>query len=71
MANTTEDKLRAALVSKEGIRNAIESRGVECGADVLLSAYPNKIRTIQHLKGLKLNGTAILELTSGAVTEKQ
>ena len=71
MANTTEDKLRAALLSKEGIRNAIESKGVECGADVPLSAYPDKIRTICVLKGLKLNGTIISDSLSGVLVPKQ
>lgn len=71
MANTTEDKLRAALLSKEGIRNAIESKGVECGTDVPLSAYPDKITTIQHLKGLKLKGTVIQNLVSGVIEEAE
>lgn len=59
MANTTEDKLRAALGSKEGIRRAIESKGVECGADVPLSAYPSRINQIQHLRGLRIRGVVI------------
>lgn len=71
MANTTEDKLRAALGSKEGIRKAIESKGVECGADVPLSAYPSRINQIQHLKGLKLKGTVVLDFPSGVFVLKQ
>lgn len=71
MANTTEDKLRAALVSKEGIRKAIESKGIECGADVPLSAYPKRINQIQHLKGLKLRGTVVSDFPSGVLVLKQ
>ena len=71
MANTTEDKLRAALVSKEGIRKAIESKGVECGADVPLSAYPSRINQIQHLEGLKLKGTLVDTSVSGILTRKE
>ena len=71
MANTTEDKLRAALGSKEGIRKAIESKGVECGADVPLSAYPSRINQIQHLKGLKLKGTLVDTSVSGILTRKE
>lgn len=71
MANTTEDKLRAALGSKEGIRKAIESKGVECGADVPLSAYPTRINQIQHLKGLKLKGMVVSDSPSGVLVLKQ
>ena len=71
MANTTEDKLRAALLSKEGIRQAIEKKGVECGTDVPFSAYPSKIDEIQHLKGLRLNGTVLSDLVFGVLTLKQ
>ena len=71
MANTTEDKLRAALASKEGIRQAIESRGVECGADVPLSAYSEKIRQIpkSYQPGLKLTGSAVSIVTGAAVVK--
>ena len=47
MAGTTEDKLRAALVSKENIRAAIEEKGVECGRDIPFSYYPEKILSIK------------------------
>lgn len=47
MAGTTEDKLRAVLDSKERIRMSIEEKGVECGADVPFSAYPQKILSIE------------------------
>lgn len=47
MAGTTEDKLRAALVSKEGVRTAIEEKGVECGKDVPFSQYREKILSIK------------------------
>lgn len=47
MTGTTEDKLRAALVSKEGIRTAIEEKGVECGTDVPFSQYREKILSIK------------------------
>ena len=47
MATTTEDKLRMAFDSKEDIRNAIETKGVECGTDVPLSHYGDKIRSIK------------------------
>ena len=70
MANTTADKLAAALLSKQEIRRAIESKDVECGADVPLSAYPNKVRQIQHLKGLKLPGTVVSDLVFGTVFKK-
>ena len=64
MANTTEDKLRAALASKESIREAIESKGVECGADVPLSAYPDAIRRIpvSGMPSLKINRVQITDL---------
>ena len=47
MAHTTEDKFRLAFSSKEDIRNAIEEKGVECGADVPFSHYGNRIRAIK------------------------
>lgn len=47
MAGTTEAKLRAALYSKEGIRTAIEEKGVECGTDVPFSRYREKILSIE------------------------
>lgn len=47
MAGTTSDKLQAVLASKEGIRAAIEAKGVQCGADVPFSAYPQKILSIE------------------------
>lgn len=46
MAGTTSDKLSAVLLSKERIRSAIEQKGVECGADVPLSQYDDKILSI-------------------------
>ena len=46
MASTTEDKLRMALASKEAIRSAIEQKGVQCGTDVPLSGYSQKILQI-------------------------
>lgn len=58
MAGMTVDKLRGALVSKEGIRTAIEEMGVECGQDVPFSKYREKILSIQTGSG---------ELTYGAV----
>ena len=47
MGETTEAKLRAALFSKEGIRTAIEEKGVECGTDVPFSQYREKILSIE------------------------
>lgn len=47
MASTTEDKLRLAFSSKEDIRNAINTKGVECGTDVPFSHYGDKIRSIK------------------------
>lgn len=46
MAGTTSDKLLAVLVSKESIRLAIEAKGIECGQDVPLSQYADKILSI-------------------------
>ena len=68
MAKTTEDKLRALLTSKENIRKAIESKGVECGTDVPLSHYCNKIQQIQNFKGLRLKGILLSESFSGVFT---
>lgn len=47
MAGTTSDKLFAILVAKESIRSAIEAKGIECGQDVPLSRYSEKILSIQ------------------------
>ena len=60
MATTIEDKLRLAFASKEDIRNAIESKGVECQTDVPLSHYGDKIRAIRTGGG---------SLTHGPVTQ--
>ena len=46
MAGTTADKLEAALRSKERVREAIEEKGIPCGADVPFSQYGNKIRSL-------------------------
>lgn len=46
MAGTTSDKLLAILNSKREIRSAIESKGVQCGSDVPLSGYAEKILAI-------------------------
>lgn len=47
MTGTTESKIYAALFSKEAIRTAIEAKGVECGKDVPLSQYSQKILSIE------------------------
>lgn len=47
MAGTTAQKLRAALTSKEGIRQAIETKGVPCGTDVPFADYGSKILSIK------------------------
>ena len=71
MANTTEDKLRAALTSKEGIRQAIESKGVECGTDVPFSAYRSKIEQLRAVRGLKMRGRFGRPFVCGTIAEKE
>ena len=51
MAGTTSDKLHALVTSKEGIRLAIESQGVDCGTDVPFSEYAQKILSISGGSG--------------------
>ena len=46
MGNTTADKLSAALLSKERIREAIEGAGVSCPSSVPFSEYGDKIKSI-------------------------
>lgn len=65
MAETTSDKLLAALVSKESIRSAIESKGVECGNDVPFSRFAEKILSIESGGAGGLTHGAVA--TSGAI----
>ena len=48
MANTITEKLRAALSSKERIRQAIETKGISCDESVPFSEYGDKILSISE-----------------------
>ena len=67
MAGTTSDKLQGILNSKEGIRKAINEKGVKCGTDLALSKYAEKIRAIEQGGssglGMNIGGTKLSLLT--------
>lgn len=70
MANTTADKLQAALNSKEEIRLAIQSKGVECGIGVPLAEYPSKVRSIRHVLEFEIVGYVAPFRLVGTVEEE-